>query len=78
VEVKRKRRNSKKVFVSINPNRKTVTSDSLIYYTKSPDYCSRDPKTGSLGTEDRQHVFIEQEPDTPWHLQATVRLSATI
>lgn len=53
VEVKRKRRNSKKVFVSINPNRKTVTSDSLIYYTKSPDYCSRDPKTGSLGTEER-------------------------
>lgn len=53
VEVKRKRRNSKKVFVSINPNRKTVTSDSLIYYTKSPDYCSRDPKTGSMGTEER-------------------------
>ena len=53
VEVKRKRRNSKKVFVSINPNRKTVTSDSLIYYTKSPDYCSPDPKTGSLGTEER-------------------------
>jgi hypothetical protein len=30
VEVKRKRRNSKKVFVSINPNRKTVTSDLLL------------------------------------------------
>ena len=31
-------------------------------------------KSGSA----RQHVFIEQEPDTPWHLQAVVKLFSTI
>ena len=53
VEVERKKRNSKKIFVPFFPHRQTVTSDTLVYYTKSPDYCSRDPKTGSEGTKGR-------------------------
>lgn len=53
VEVKRKKRNSQKIFVPFFPHRQTVTSDTLVYYTKSPDYCSRDPKTGSEGTKER-------------------------
>ncbi|XP_071163930.1 protein Wnt-11-like [Mytilus edulis] len=53
VEAKRKRKKSKKVFVPLFPHRQSVTTNTLIYYTKSPDYCSRDPKTGAEGTEGR-------------------------
>lgn len=30
--------------------RKPSTSDELIYLTKSPDYCTRDERLGSMGT----------------------------
>jgi hypothetical protein len=50
--------------------RLTSTAEIYLDFNKLPII----PKFGI----DRQHVFIEQEPDTPWHLQATVRLSATI
>ncbi|XP_033760370.1 protein Wnt-11b-2-like isoform X1 [Pecten maximus] len=53
VEVKRKRRKGVKIFLPLNPKISSITKDSLIYYTKSPDYCSPDPKTGSVGTAGR-------------------------
>lgn len=37
----------------IQPGKRTFTEDELIYYAKSPDYCSPDDKTGSVGTRGR-------------------------
>jgi len=58
VEVRRKRRrrnkaDKEKVLVPIHKNRKSFRSDELVYYKKSPDYCSPDRKTGSVGTKGR-------------------------
>ena len=54
VEVKRRRRKNRKTFVPLNPRSSaTLKKDTLIYYTKSPDYCSADRKTGSIGTVGR-------------------------
>ncbi|KAK6196325.1 hypothetical protein SNE40_001571 [Patella caerulea] len=53
VEVKRKRKKKQKVLVPIMANKKSIRSDELIYYTKSPDYCNPDSKSGSIGTQNR-------------------------
>ncbi|XP_062574103.1 protein Wnt-11b-2-like [Saccostrea cucullata] len=53
VEVRRKKRKNKRIFVPVRPNVQSVSEKSLIYFTKSPDYCSPDPKTGSAGTQGR-------------------------
>lgn len=53
VEVQRKKRKNKRLFVPLRSNVQSVSKESLIYFTKSPDYCSPDPKTGSVGTQER-------------------------
>ncbi|XP_067668624.1 protein Wnt-11b-2-like [Haliotis asinina] len=53
VEVRRKRKKKMKVLVPIRKNIRDIRDDQLIYYTKSPDYCSPDEKTGSIGTHGR-------------------------
>ena len=53
VEVHRKRRKKEKVLVPINVAKNGIRTDELVYYTKSPDYCSPDHKTGSIGTHNR-------------------------
>nr|QVQ68765.1 wnt 11 [Doryteuthis pealeii] len=53
IEVKTKRVKKKRVFVPLRPNLKTLGADQFIYYTKSPDYCSKDPEMGSMGTVGR-------------------------
>ena len=52
-EVKRRRRKQIKVFVPIHSSKDRILEDDLIIYTKSPDYCSPDRKTGSIGTHGR-------------------------
>ncbi|PVD18820.1 hypothetical protein C0Q70_21373 [Pomacea canaliculata] len=51
--VKRRKRRKEGVLVPIQPGKRTFTEDELIYYAKSPDYCSPDDKTGSVGTRGR-------------------------
>jgi hypothetical protein len=53
VEVKRKRRKGVKVFLPIRDAMGSIREDELVYYQKSPDYCSPDSKTGSVGTHGR-------------------------
>lgn len=57
IEVRTRRINKVKQFVPILPTIATISEDSLIYYSKSPDYCSPDVKTGSIGTQDRWVLF---------------------
>ncbi|RUS84548.1 hypothetical protein EGW08_007717 [Elysia chlorotica] len=56
VEVKRKRKKSggSKSLVPKRPGRSQFRQDELVHYERSPDYCSPDDKTGSVGTEGRQ------------------------
>lgn len=53
VEVKRRKRKKERVLVPIAPGQATFAEDELIYYVKSPDYCSPDEQTGSVGTRGR-------------------------
>ncbi|XP_059143099.1 protein Wnt-11b-2-like [Physella acuta] len=53
VEVKRKRKKKEKVLVPVNNVKTSFKDDELVYYEKSPDYCSPDEKTGSVGTVGR-------------------------
>ncbi|XP_005093891.1 protein Wnt-11b-2 [Aplysia californica] len=53
VEVRRKRRKKMKVLIPIHKGRASFRDDELVYYEKSPDYCSPDSKTGSVGTRGR-------------------------
>ncbi|KAK7482701.1 hypothetical protein BaRGS_00025999, partial [Batillaria attramentaria] len=50
VEVKRRKRKKEHVLLPIQPGKGAFAEDELIYYAKSPDYCSPDEKTGSVGT----------------------------
>ncbi|GAB1610260.1 protein Wnt-11b-2-like isoform X1 [Argonauta hians] len=53
VEVKTKRVKKKRVFVPVRKRVQPIRSDEFIYYTKSPDYCHKDPEIGSVGTYGR-------------------------
>lgn len=53
-KVKRKRKKRSKVLVPKRRGRSQFRNDELAYYERSPDYCSPDAKTGSVGTEGRQ------------------------
>ncbi|CAG5127970.1 unnamed protein product, partial [Candidula unifasciata] len=50
VEVRRKRVKKEKVLEPIHKGKPSFQSDEFVYYEKSPDYCSPDEKTGSVGT----------------------------
>ena len=63
VEVKRRKRNNKKIFVPLNPKIQRVSGHVLVYYTKSPDYCSPDPKSGSVGTHGRLVFILTETPN---------------
>ncbi|XP_064615077.1 protein Wnt-11b-2-like [Liolophura sinensis] len=53
VEVAYRRVNKVKQFIPLNPQIRNIRGDELLYYTKSPDYCNPDKKTGSVGTTGR-------------------------
>ncbi|CAH3151539.1 unnamed protein product [Porites evermanni] len=52
-EVQYQRIGSKSVLVPRNPEYKPYTKYDLVYLNGSPDFCSADPSTGSLGTQGR-------------------------
>lgn len=52
VEVNKRIGNGKKLLPAV-PGRFPPTIDQLIYVTKSPDYCTKDHRLGSLGTSGR-------------------------
>ncbi|KAL8598832.1 hypothetical protein ACOMHN_015411 [Nucella lapillus] len=64
VEVKRRKRKKQYVLIPIQPGKEGFAEDELIYYAKSPDYCSPDPKTGSVGTRGR---LCEADTEGPSH-----------
>ncbi|XP_076453529.1 protein Wnt-11b-2-like [Babylonia areolata] len=64
VEVKRRKRKKQYVLIPIQPGKDSFAEDELIYYAKSPDYCSPDPKTGSVGTRGR---LCDPNTDGPGH-----------
>ena len=51
--MKRRKRNKQHLLVPIQPGKDSFAQTELIYYAKSPDYCSPDDKTGSVGTRGR-------------------------
>ncbi|GFO28188.1 protein wnt, partial [Plakobranchus ocellatus] len=57
VEVRRKRKKKIKMLVPKRRGRSQFRNDELVYYERSPDYCSPDVKTGSVGTKGRQCIL---------------------
>ena len=53
VEVESKKVRRRRQMVPRSPYKKSYDVDDLIYFTKSPDYCSYDLKFGSQGTRGR-------------------------
>ncbi|XP_064639356.1 protein Wnt-11b-2-like isoform X2 [Lineus longissimus] len=54
VEVAKRKVGKKKMLVPIDSQRILFRADEMIYYTKSPDYCSPEKKLGSIGTHGRE------------------------
>ncbi|XP_074658095.1 protein Wnt-11b-2-like [Tubulanus polymorphus] len=53
VEVVKRKVEKRKRLVPIDPDKMFFRVDEMIYYSKSPDYCSPDKKLGSVGTRGR-------------------------
>nr|CDI40100.1 WNT4 protein [Euperipatoides kanangrensis] len=52
-EVEQRKVGSRRQLVPLNPHFGPHTETDLVYLDSSPDFCTKDPKTGSLGTSGR-------------------------
>ncbi|XP_038054103.1 protein Wnt-2b-A-like [Patiria miniata] len=50
--------------LSVTRNHRRPNRANLVYFEQSPDYCKRDPETGSLGTAGRVCNKTSQGPDS--------------